>query len=61
MKCVFLRLVEKMSDRFLELRINNKFCVKLGRNASDTCSMVSEAYGVEATKSQVFLSVIPTT
>jgi len=30
-----------MSDRFLDQRINIKFCVKLGKNASDTYSMLS--------------------
>jgi hypothetical protein len=35
---VFPRLVAKMSDRFLEQRINIKCCVKLGKNASDTCA-----------------------
>jgi Leu/Phe-tRNA-protein transferase len=30
---VFLRLVAKMSHRFLEQRMNIKFCVKLGNNA----------------------------
>jgi hypothetical protein len=39
-----------MSDRFLEQEININFCVKLGNNASDTCSMLSEAYGGEAMK-----------
>jgi len=33
---VFLRLFAKMSDRFLEQRMNFKFCVKLGKNSSDT-------------------------
>jgi hypothetical protein len=47
---VFLRLVAKMSDQFLEHQINIKFCVKLGKNASDTCAMQSEAYGGEAMK-----------
>jgi hypothetical protein len=47
---MFLRLVAKMSDRFLEQRINIKFCVKLGNNASDTYEMPSEAYGGETTK-----------
>jgi hypothetical protein len=47
---VFLRLVERMSDRFLEQRIKTKFCVKLGKNASDTCAILSEAYEGEATK-----------
>jgi hypothetical protein len=39
-----------MSDRFLEQRIDIKFCVKLGKNASDTCAMLSDAYGGEAMK-----------
>jgi len=39
-----------MSDRFLEQRINIKFCVKLGKNASDTCAIPSEAYGAEVMK-----------
>jgi len=44
-RCVFLSLVAKISDWFLERRINVKFYVKLGKNASDTCTMFSEAYG----------------
>jgi hypothetical protein len=52
---VFLRLVKKMSYRFLEQRINIKFCAKLGKNASYTCAMLSEACGREAMKkSSVF-------
>jgi hypothetical protein len=44
-----------MSDRFLEQRINIKFCVKLGKNASDTCALLTEAYGGEVVKkSSVF-------
>jgi hypothetical protein len=39
-----------MSGRFLEQRINIKFCVKLGKNASDTYAMFSEVYGEEAMK-----------
>jgi hypothetical protein len=40
---------------FLDQRINIKFCVNLGKNASDTCTMLSEAYGEEAVKkSSVF-------
>jgi hypothetical protein len=34
-----------MSDKFLKQQINIKCCVKLGKNASDTCTMLSEAYG----------------
>jgi hypothetical protein len=48
--CVFLRLVAKMSDRFLEHRISITFCVKLGKNASDPCAMLSETYGGEDMK-----------
>jgi hypothetical protein len=48
--CVFLRLVAKMSDRILEQGINIKFCVKLEKNASDTCAMLSEAYGENVMK-----------
>jgi hypothetical protein len=43
--CVFLHLVEKMNDQFLVQWVNIKFCVKLGKNASDTCAMLSKAYG----------------
>jgi hypothetical protein len=45
-KRVFLRLVaKKMSDRFLEQGLNIKFCVKLRKNAIDTCAVLYEAYG----------------
>jgi hypothetical protein len=37
--CEFLHLVAEISDLFLEQRINIKFCVKFGKNASDTCAM----------------------
>jgi hypothetical protein len=47
---VFLRLVAKLSDRFLEQRIYITFWVKLGKTASDTYAMFSEAYGEEAVK-----------
>jgi hypothetical protein len=39
-----------MSDWFLELQINIKFCMKLGSNARDTCAVLSKAYGEEAMK-----------
>jgi hypothetical protein len=39
-----------MSNRFLEQRINLRFFVKLGKNASDTCAMLSEVCGGEAVK-----------
>jgi len=50
MTCVFLCIVTKMRDQFLEQRININFCVKLGKNASDTYAMLSMAYGGEAMK-----------
>jgi uncharacterized metal-binding protein len=34
-----------MSYRFLEKRINIKFCVTLENNAHDTCTVLFEAYG----------------
>jgi uncharacterized metal-binding protein len=52
---VFLHLVTEKSDWFLEQQINIKFCIKLGKNASDICAMLSKAYGGEAVKkSNVF-------
>jgi hypothetical protein len=39
-----------MSDWFLEQWINIQFCVKLGKNASDTCVVLSEMYGGKAMK-----------
>jgi hypothetical protein len=47
---------QKKNYWFLEQRINIKFCVKLDNNARDTCAVLSETCGVEAMKSQVFLS-----
>jgi hypothetical protein len=47
---VFRRIVAKMNDRFLEQRINIKFCVNLGKNASKTCTVLSGAYWGEAMK-----------
>jgi hypothetical protein len=47
---VFLRPIAKNEQWILERRINVKFFVKLGKNASDTCAMVSEGYGGEAMK-----------
>jgi hypothetical protein len=34
-----------MSDRFLEQGINITFCAKLVKSASDTCAVLSVAYG----------------
>jgi len=38
--------------------MNPHIFVKLGKNTSDTCAMLYEAYEEEAIKSQVFLSCI---
>jgi len=44
-----------MSDQFLDQQINLKFCMKLGMNASDPCTVLPEAYWGEAVKkSSVF-------
>jgi hypothetical protein len=40
----------KMSDRLLEQRINIKFCAKLGKSASKTVQMLTEAYVADAMK-----------
>jgi len=43
------------SRRVSEQRIDIKYCVKLRKNSSDTCTMLSEPYGGEAKKkSRVF-------
>jgi hypothetical protein len=47
---VFVRLVAKISDWFLEERINIIFCVKLGKNASDIYVLLFEACGKEYMK-----------
>jgi hypothetical protein len=44
-----------MSDRLLEQHINITFCAKLGKSASETLHMLTEAYGTDAmNKSSVF-------
>jgi len=43
--CVSTSRSKKMSDRFLEQGLNIKFCVKLRKNAIDTCAVLYEAYG----------------
>jgi hypothetical protein len=47
-----------MSELFLEQKIRIKFCVKLGKNASNTLSVAPEAYGGQAVKNPKFLSGI---
>jgi hypothetical protein len=39
-----------MSDRLLEQCINIKFCAKLGKSASETLQMLTEAYDADAAK-----------
>jgi hypothetical protein len=40
----------KMSDKNLEQRINIKFCVKIGKSASETLALLTVAYGEYAIK-----------
>jgi hypothetical protein len=47
---VFLRLVAEMRDRIFGHELTLKFCVKLGKKANDTCSLLSEAYEGEVMK-----------
>jgi len=39
-----------MSDKNLEQRINIKFCVKIGKSASETLALLTVAYGEYAMK-----------
>jgi hypothetical protein len=39
-----------MSDKLLEQRINIKFCAKIGKSATETLQMLTEAYGADAMK-----------
>jgi hypothetical protein len=58
---VFLRLVAEISDWFLQQRIDNKFCVKLGKNESDTYALVQcspRIMGEKLRKGHVFLNGI---
>jgi hypothetical protein len=44
-----------MSDLFLDQGIKTQFCVKLGKNANDACTLLYEDYREEAMKkSSVF-------
>jgi len=54
--CVLLPLAKEMNDRFSHPRIRtNFFLVKLGKNASDVCAVLSEAHEVgELKNSGVF-------
>ena len=39
-----------MSDKNLDQRINIKFCVKIGKRASETSALLTVAYGEYAMK-----------
>jgi len=41
---------QTVSSQNLEPRTNIKFCAKLGRSASETSAVLSEAHGTEAVK-----------
>jgi hypothetical protein len=46
---------QKNGDKNLEQRINTKFCVKVGKSASETLALLTVAYGEYAMKkSSVF-------
>jgi len=45
----------KMSDKNLEQQINIKFCVRIGKSASETLAILTVAYGeYTMNKSSVF-------
>jgi hypothetical protein len=48
---VFLHLITKLSYPLLEQQTSIKFCVKFGRDTSDTCALLFEAYGGETMQS----------
>ena len=53
--CPWYTVGGKMSDKHLEQRINIKLCVKIGKSASETLALLTEAYGEYAMKkSSVF-------
>jgi len=53
--CPWYTVGEKMSDESLEQRINIKFCVKIGKRASEMLALLTVAYGEYAMKkSSVF-------
>jgi len=46
--CPWYTVGRKMSDKNLEQRINIKFCVKIGKNASETLALLTVAYSEHA-------------
>jgi hypothetical protein len=43
--CVRVILLAEKCDKNLEQRINIKFCVKIGKSASETLALLTVAYG----------------
>ena len=53
--CLWYTVGGKIGDKNLEQRINIKFCVKIGKRASETLALLTVAYGEYAMKkSSVF-------
>jgi hypothetical protein len=48
--CPWYTVGGKVSDKILEQRINIKFCVKIGKCASETLAQLTVAYGEYAMK-----------
>jgi hypothetical protein len=48
--CPLITVGGKMSDKNLEQRINMKFCVTIGKSASERLALLTLAYGEEAVK-----------
>ena len=48
--CPWYTVGRKMSDKKLEQRINIKFCVKIGKSASEKLALLTAAYGEYAMK-----------
>ena len=48
--CPSYTVGEKMRDKNPEQRINNKFCVKIGKSACETLALLIVAHGKYSTK-----------
>ena len=48
--CPSYTVGRKMRDKNPEQRINNKFCMKIGKSASETLALLVVAYGEHTTK-----------
>ena len=51
--CPWCTVGGKMSNKNLEQRINIKFCVKIGKSASETLALLKVAYGVSGSSTIV--------